>query len=102
MAVRNRYLEGMVLSLLSRMAQGSYSYEIRKLLGQVSLISEATIYGICGRLEKQRNIRADPAVHIVDGRIRKYYRITEAGITALKKIKKEYQREREQLDHWLG
>ena len=33
---------------------------------------------------------------------RKYYRITEAGITALKKIKKEYQREREQLDHWLG
>ena len=102
MAARNRYLEGMVLSLLSRMAQGSYSYEIRKMLGQVSSISEATIYGICGRLEKQGYIRADPAVHIVDGRIRKYYRIIEAGITTLKKIKKEYQREREQLDHWLG
>lgn len=52
-AVRNRYLEGMVLSLLSRMAQGSYSYEIRKMPGQVSSISETTIYGVRGRLEKQ-------------------------------------------------
>lgn len=102
MAVRNRYLEGMVLSLLSRTAHGSYSYEMRKTLGQVSPISEATIYGLCGRLEKQGYIQADPIPHIINGRIRKYYRITEAGITALENIKKDYQKEREQLDQWLG
>ena len=91
-----------MLSLLSRLSQGSYSYEMRKMLDQNTLISETTIYGVCSRLEKQGYIRAEPSARIVGGRLRKYYHITSSGIAALEKIKKDYQKEREQLDQWLG
>lgn len=102
MAVKSRYLEGIILKILSLNIKGSYPYEIRAVLSSKGFpVSEATIYGICNRLEKKKCIQADSLAHIVSGRVRKYYHITDEGIAMLETISSSYQREVKLLDQWL-
>ncbi len=55
----------------------SYGYRIIKDLQPVLTLSESTLYTILKRLETAGMLTVRSAEH--DGRLRKYYRITDAG-----------------------
>ena len=68
-------IEICVLSLLSQ--QDSYGYQLIKDISAVIEISESTLYPILRRLESAQCLRIYTREH--DGRLRKYYAITQAG-----------------------
>ena len=68
-------LEICVLSLLSK--EDSYGYQLIKDISGVIEISESTLYPILRRLESAQCLRIYTREH--DGRLRKYYAITQAG-----------------------
>ena len=68
-------LEICVLSLLSH--GDSYGYQLIKDISGVIEISESTLYPILRRLESAQCLRIYTREH--DGRLRKYYAITQAG-----------------------
>ena len=68
----------------------SYGYRIIKSLSPVVAISESTLYPILKRLETSGYVTAQSAEH--NGRLRKYYAITESGKTRLKQF----------IDEWEG
>ena len=102
MVVNNCYLEGLILSIINEEENGVYAYRIAKILYDEMKVSESTIYAICNRLVKEEVLSYDTISVIVNGRIRKNYRITQKGIELLNQIKNTYQTEKEVLDRWLG
>ena len=75
--------------VLSAMKNGeSYGYRIIKDLGECVEISESTLYPILRRLEASEMLTVRSAEH--NGRLRKYYRITEAGLARIEDFKKEW------------
>lgn len=101
MIVCNRYLDGIILSILEK-KEGLYPYEIAKQICIPLSLSDTTVYGVCRRLIREGYIREDSKSHIVNGRMRKYYLITEKGCEKLFNLKQMYQLEREIIDHCLG
>lgn len=67
----------------------SYGYKIIKDLKPYIELSESTLYTILKRLESANMLTVRSAEH--DGRLRKYYRITYAGIQRLEEFKREWQ-----------
>ena len=55
----------------------------------VSLLSESTLYTILKRLEAANMLTVRTAEH--GGRLRKYYRITEAGLKRIEEFKAEWE-----------
>lgn len=68
-------LDACVLSALVK--ERSYGYQIIKSLAPVVAISESTLYPILKRLETAGHLTVQPAEH--NGRLRKYYAITQSG-----------------------
>lgn len=68
-------LEICVLAVLQR--DDSYGYQIVKDLSDVIPISESTLYPILKRLEAGESLSVYSLEH--NGRLRKYYRITDKG-----------------------
>lgn len=68
-------LEGCVLAALTR--EDSYGYKIVKDLSCCVEISESTLYPILRRLETASQLEVYSVEH--NGRLRKFYRITQAG-----------------------
>ena len=68
--------------------EDSYGYKIIKDLDQYVKISESTLYPILRRLENAGNVSVYSAEH--NGRLRKYYKITEDGINKLKEFLEEW------------
>ena len=68
-------LEICVLAVLQR--ADSYGYQIVKDLSDVIPISESTLYPILKRLEAGESLSVYSLEH--NGRLRKYYRITDKG-----------------------
>ena len=66
----------------------SYGYKIIKDLEPYTPLSESTLYTILKRLEGADMLTVRSAEH--NGRLRKYYRITKAGLTRLEEFKKEW------------
>ena len=79
-------LDACVLS--SILQEDSYGYKIIKDLDQYVKISESTLYPILRRLENAGNVSVYSAEH--NGRLRKYYKITEDGINKLKEFLEEW------------
>ena len=79
-------LDACVLSSL--LQEDSYGYKIIKDLDQYVKISESTLYTILRRLENAGNVSVYSAEH--NGRLRKYYKITEDGINKLKEFLEEW------------
>lgn len=102
MIINNRYLEGLILSIISEEENGIYAYRIANVLCDAIKVSESTIYTICNRLVIKELLSNDTVSEIVNGRIRKNYRITQKGIEMLNQMKNIYQTEKEVLDRWLG
>ena len=72
-------LEGCVMAVLLR--ADSYGYQIVKDLSGVIPISESTLYPILKRLEASGSLEIYSMEH--NGRLRKYYRITDQGRSRL-------------------
>ena len=68
--------------------EDSYGYKIIKDLKPYIELSESTLYTILKRLEGAGMLTVRSAEH--DGRLRKYYRITQNGIKRIDEFKDEW------------
>ena len=68
--------------------EDSYGYKIIKDMKPYVEISESTLYPILRRLESAKMLTVRSAEH--NGRLRKYYRITDAGIKRIEEFKDEW------------
>lgn len=68
--------------------EDSYGYKIIKDLKPCIEMSESTLYTILKRLEGSGMLTVRSAEH--DGRLRKYYHITESGIKRIEEFKREW------------
>ena len=66
----------------------SYGYQIIKDIKPYLEISESTLYPILRRLESSELLNVRSAEH--NGRLRKYYHITELGLKRIEDFKKEW------------
>jgi PadR family transcriptional regulator PadR len=66
----------------------SYGYKIIKDLKPCIELSESTLYTILKRLEAGEMLTVRTAEH--NGRLRKYYQITEAGLSRIEAFKEEW------------
>ena len=66
----------------------SYGYQIVKDMKPYVDISESTLYPILRRLETAELLTVRSAEH--NGRLRKYYRITDAGLSRIEAFKEEW------------
>ena len=80
-------LDVCVLSVLQK--EDSYGYKIIKDLADCVQISESTLYPILKRLESSGCVTVYSVEH--GGRLRKYYRITEAGRQQILAFLKEWE-----------
>ncbi len=67
----------------------SYGYKIIKDMKPYLEMSESTLYTILKRLEVAKMLTVRSAEH--GGRLRKYYRITDAGLRRIEEFKTEWQ-----------
>ena len=68
--------------------EDSYGYQIIKDLKPYLVLSESTLYTILKRLEASAMLTVRTAEH--EGRLRKYYHITEAGLRRIEEFKTEW------------
>lgn len=69
--------------------EDSYGYKIKKDMKPYVELSDSTLYTILKRLEGAAMLTVCTAEH--DGRLRKYYHITAAGLKRIEEFKKEWQ-----------
>ena len=81
-------LDAIVLAVVSKDAEGTYGYKITQDVRQAIDISESTLYPVLRRLQKEDCLEVyDMAI---DGRNRRYYKITEKGMAQLNLYKVEW------------
>ena len=68
--------------------EDSYGYRIVKDMKPFIEISESTLYPILRRLEASKLLTVRTAEH--NGRLRKYYRITNEGLARISEFKEEW------------
>ena len=84
--IKRGLLEVCVLAALSR--GDSYGYQIIKDIEPFISISESTLYPILRRLEEGKHLTVYSVAH--NGRLRKYYQITDAGRARLRSFTSEW------------
>ena len=70
-------------------SEDSYGYKIIKDMKPYVELSESTLYTILKRLETAGMLTVRTAEH--DGRLRKYYRITDEGLKRIDEFKNDWQ-----------
>ncbi len=68
--------------------EDSYGYKIIKDVKPVLELSESTLYTILKRLEESSMLVVRQVIH--DGRVRKYYHITDKGLKRIEEFKNEW------------
>ena len=68
--------------------EDSYGYKIIKDVKPYIELSESTLYTILKRLESAKMLTVYSVEH--EGRLRKYYKITQAGIARIETFKEEW------------
>ena len=79
-------LEVCVLAAIKK--EDSYGYKIIKDMKPYIELSESTLYTILKRLENADMLTVRTAEH--DGRLRKYYRITNGGLKRIEEFKTDW------------
>ena len=79
------FLEVCVLASINR--QDSYGYQIVKDVPAILNLTESTLYPLLKRLEAAGLLTTYSVEH--SGRLRKYYRITEAGVRHIDEFLRE-------------
>ena len=81
-------LDAIVLAIVSKDTDGTYGYRITQDVRAVIEISESTLYPVLRRLQKDECLEVyDQAI---DGRNRRYYKITEKGRVQLNLYRSEW------------
>lgn len=82
-------LDAIVLASVSKEAEGTYGYKITQDVRKAIDISESTLYPVLRRLQKDQCLEVyDQAI---DGRNRRYYKLTEAGRAQLALYRGEWE-----------
>lgn len=68
--------------------EDSYGYKIIKDVSPVLRLSESTLYTILKRLEEASMLEVRSTMH--EGRVRKYYHITDKGLNRIEEFKNEW------------
>ena len=90
-------LDAIVLSVVSKSAEGTYGYKITQDVRQAIEISESTLYPVLRRLQKDDCLETyDRAI---DGRNRRYYRLTEQGRLQLQLYQREWAVYSQKISH---
>lgn len=84
--LKRGFLDVCVLAAIKN--EDSYGYKIIKNMKPYIELSESTLYTILKRLETTNMLTVRTAEH--DGRLRKYYHITEEGIKRIQDFKEEW------------
>ena len=74
-------LDAIVLAVVSREQQGTYGYKITMDVRQALDVSESTLYPVLRRLQKDECLEVYDMQ--IDGRNRRYYKVTEKGMAQL-------------------
>ena len=77
-----------VCVLAAIQSEDSYGYQIIKDIRPYVDVSESTLYPILRRLEEGRLLTVRSVEH--NGRLRKYYHITDAGRTRIEDFKRDW------------
>ena len=81
-------LDAIVRSVVSKDVEGTYGYRITQDVREVIEISDSTLYPVLRRLQKEECLEVyDMAI---DGRNRRYYKITEKGRVQLNLYRGEW------------
>ncbi len=83
-------MDAIVLAVVSREAEGTYGYKITQDVREVIDISESTLYPVLRRLMKDECLEVYDLA--IDGRNRRYYKITEKGRAQLNLYQGEWVR----------
>ena len=83
--MKRGFLEVCVLASINR--QDSYGYQIVKDVPAIMNLTESTLYPLLKRLETAGLLTTYSVEH--NGRLRKYYRITEAGVRHIDEFLRE-------------
>ena len=86
MQLKRGMLDVCVLAAIKN--EDSYGYKIIKDLKPYIVLSESTLYTILKRLEGAEMLTVRTAEH--DGRLRKYYRITDIGRRRIDEFREEW------------
>lgn len=86
MQLKRGMLDVCVLAAIKN--EDSYGYKIIKDLKPYIVLSESTLYTILKRLEGAEMLTVRTAEH--DGRLRKYYRITDMGRRRIDEFREEW------------
>ncbi|MCI8512593.1 MAG: helix-turn-helix transcriptional regulator [Lachnospiraceae bacterium] len=81
-------LDAVVLAAVSREAEGTYGYRITQEVRKAIDISESTLYPVLRRLQKDNCLSVYDLA--IDGRNRRYYKLTETGRVQLALYKGEW------------
>ena len=81
-------LDAVVLAVVSREPGGTYGYKITQDVRRAIDISESTLYPVLRRLQKEGCLEVYEMA--IDGRNRRYYRITESGRAQLNLYRGEW------------
>lgn len=81
-------LDAVVLAVVSREEKGTYGYKITQDVRTVIDISESTLYPVLRRLSKEQCLEVYDLA--IDGRNRRYYKITEPGRIQLQLYRGEW------------
>ena len=81
-------LDAIVLAIVSKDTDGTYGYRITQDVRAVIEISESTLYPVLRRLQKDECL--DVYDQAIDGRNRRYYKITEKGRVQLNLYRSEW------------
>lgn len=81
-------LDAIVLASVSKEKDGTYGYKITQDVRKAIDISESTLYPVLRRLQKEECLEAYDLA--IDGRNRRYYKLTEIGRVQLRLYKGEW------------
>ena len=93
-------LDAIVLAVVSKDSQGTYGYKITQNVKQAISISESTLYPVLRRLEKDGCLTVYNQEF--NGRNRKYYSLTQAGMAQLNLYRQEWKNYSSKISHILS
>jgi PadR family transcriptional regulator PadR len=83
-------LDAIVLAVVSKVSDGTYGYRITQDVRSAINVSESTLYPVLRRLQKDECLEVYDKQ--IDGRNRRYYKVTDKGMAQLGLYKQEWKK----------
>jgi PadR family transcriptional regulator PadR len=92
-------LDSVVLAIVASEAEGTYGYKITQDVRNIMDVSESTLYPVLRRLQKDNCL--DTYDVAIDGRNRRYYKITSNGMIVLDQFRHDWVLYKKSIDKIL-